>query len=58
MFARVLLGACLAVQAILPAAQGVPSLATLWAKTRNTPLAVQGVGALNDMPVDLVTSQM
>ena len=38
------------------ASGGVPSLATLWAKTRNTPLAVHGVGALNDMPVDLVTS--
>ena len=38
------------------ASGGVPSLATLWAKTRNTPIAVHGVGALNDMPVDLVTS--
>lgn len=38
------------------ASGGVPSLATLWAKTRNTPLAVHGVAALNDMPVDLVTS--
>src|SRR3954447_4121539 len=38
------------------ASGGVPSLATLWAKTRNTPLAVHGVGALNDMPVDLVSA--
>jgi NitT/TauT family transport system substrate-binding protein len=38
------------------ASGGVPSLATLWAKTRNTPLAIHGVGALNDMPVDLVSS--
>lgn len=35
---------------------GVPSLSTLWAKTRNTPLAIHGVAALNDMPVDLVTA--
>ena len=38
------------------AAGGVPSLSTLWAKTRNTPLAIHGVAALNDMPVDLVSS--
>lgn len=37
-------------------AGGVPSLSTLWAKTRNTPLAIHGVGALNDMPVDLVSA--
>jgi NitT/TauT family transport system substrate-binding protein len=37
-------------------AGGVPSLSTLWAKTRNTPLAIHGVAALNDMPVDLVSS--
>jgi NitT/TauT family transport system substrate-binding protein len=37
-------------------AGGVPSLATLWAKTKNTPIAVHGVAALNDMPVDLVTA--
>jgi NitT/TauT family transport system substrate-binding protein len=35
---------------------GVPSLSTLWAKTRNTPLAIHGVAALNDMPVDLVSA--
>jgi NitT/TauT family transport system substrate-binding protein len=35
---------------------GVPSLITLWAKTKGTPLEVRGVGALNDMPVELVTS--
>lgn len=35
---------------------GVPSLSTLWAKTKNTPLAIRGVAALNDMPVDLVTA--
>jgi len=37
-------------------AGGVPSLATLWSKTKNTPIAVHGVAALNDMPVDLVTA--
>ncbi len=37
-------------------AGGVPSLATLWAKTKGTPIAVHGVGALNDMPVDLVSA--
>ncbi len=35
---------------------GVPSLITLWAKTKGTPTWVRGVGALNDMPVELVTS--
>ena len=35
---------------------GVPSLITLWAKTRGTPQEVRGVGALNSMPVNLVTS--
>src|SRR6476659_3279835 len=38
------------------ASGGVPNLATLWAKTRNTPNEVRGVAALNDMPVQLVTS--
>ncbi len=38
------------------ASGGVPSLITLWAKTKDTPLAVRGVGALNDMPVELITS--
>lgn len=35
---------------------GVPSLITLWAKTKGGPFEVRGVGALNDMPVQLVTS--
>jgi len=35
---------------------GVPSLITLWAKTRGTAQEVRGVGALNSMPVNLVTS--
>src|SRR5262249_56704762 len=35
---------------------GVPSLITLWAKTKGTPMWVRGVGALNDMPVELITS--
>jgi sulfonate transport system substrate-binding protein len=35
---------------------GVPSLVTLWAKTQGTPMEVRGVGALNDMPVELITS--
>lgn len=35
---------------------GVPSLITLWAKTKGTPIEVRGVGALNDMPVELVSS--
>jgi len=35
---------------------GVPSLITLWSKTRGTPQEVRGVGAMNSMPVNLVTS--
>src|ERR1700680_4258596 len=35
---------------------GVPSLITLWAKTRGSANEVRGVGALNSMPVNLVTS--
>src|ERR1700687_796099 len=35
---------------------GVPSLITLWSKTHGTPNEVKGVGALNSMPVNLVTS--
>ena len=35
---------------------GVPSLLTLWAKTQGTPMEVRGVGALNDMPNELMTS--
>ena len=35
---------------------GVPSLITLWAKTQGTPMEVRGVGALNDMPNELMTS--
>ncbi len=35
---------------------GVPSLITLWSKTHGTPQEVRGVGALNSMPVNLVTS--
>ena len=35
---------------------GVPNLTTLWAKTKSTPLAVRGVAAMNNMPVDLVTT--
>jgi NitT/TauT family transport system substrate-binding protein len=35
---------------------GVPNLTTLWARTKNMPLAVRGVAALNNMPVDLVTT--
>ena len=38
------------------ASGGVPALVTLWAKTRNTQNEVRGVAALNDMPVELVTS--
>jgi NitT/TauT family transport system substrate-binding protein len=38
------------------ASGGVPSMITLWAKTKGTPLWVRGVGALNDMPVELITS--
>jgi len=35
---------------------GVPSLITLWSKTRGSGNEVRGVGALNSMPVNLVTS--
>jgi NitT/TauT family transport system substrate-binding protein len=35
---------------------GVPSLITLWAKTHGTPMEVRGVGALNDMPNELITN--
>jgi len=35
---------------------GVPSLITLWAKTRGSGLEVRGVAALNDMPVELVVA--
>ncbi len=38
------------------ASGGVPSLITLWSKTHGTPNEVKGVGALNSMPVNLVTS--
>lgn len=36
---------------------GVPSLITLWSKTRGTAIAVKGVGALNDMPNELIVSR-
>ena len=39
------------------AAGGVPSLVTLWSKTRGGPLEVRGVAALNDMPNELVVSR-
>jgi NitT/TauT family transport system substrate-binding protein len=39
------------------AAGGVPSLVTLWSKTRGTPGEVRGVGALGDVPNDLVVSR-
>src|SRR5712671_2267918 len=39
------------------ASGGVPSLITLWAKTKGTPLWVRGVGALNDMPVELIVAE-
>lgn len=35
---------------------GVPSLVTLWSKTKGSSLQVRGVGALNNMPVELVTT--
>jgi NitT/TauT family transport system substrate-binding protein len=38
------------------ASGGVPGLITLWSKTKDSPLAVKGVGALNNMPVELITS--
>jgi NitT/TauT family transport system substrate-binding protein len=37
------------------ASGGVPGLITLWSKTKDSPLAVKGVGALNNMPVELIT---
>lgn len=39
------------------AAGGVPSLVTLWSKTRGSPLEVRGAAALNDMPNELVVSR-
>jgi NitT/TauT family transport system substrate-binding protein len=36
---------------------GVPSLITLWSKTKGTATAVKGVGALNDMPNELIVSR-
>jgi NitT/TauT family transport system substrate-binding protein len=36
---------------------GVPSLITLWAKTKGTGLEVRGVAALNDMPVELIVAE-
>jgi len=39
------------------AAGGVPSLVLLWAKTRGTPGAVRGVGALGDIPNELVVTR-
>jgi NitT/TauT family transport system substrate-binding protein len=39
------------------AAGGVPSLVLLWAKTRGTPGAVRAVGALGDIPNELVVSR-
>src|SRR5438067_11810533 len=35
---------------------GVPSLITLWAKTKDSALEVRGVAVLNDMPVELVVA--
>ena len=35
---------------------GVPALLTLWDKTKGTPGEVRGVGALNNMPVELITT--
>jgi NitT/TauT family transport system substrate-binding protein len=35
---------------------GVPSLITLWAKTKGSGLEVRGVAALNDMPVELIVA--
>jgi NitT/TauT family transport system substrate-binding protein len=37
---------------------GVPSLITLWSKTEGTNAAVKGVGALNDMPNELIVSRL
>src|SRR2546421_5309648 len=39
------------------AAGGVPSLVLLWSKTRGTPDAVRGIGALGDIPNELVVSR-
>jgi NitT/TauT family transport system substrate-binding protein len=39
------------------AAGGVPSLVTLWSKTRGTPGEVRGAGALGDVPNELVVSR-
>src|SRR5713101_7629659 len=39
------------------AAGGVPSLVLLWSKTRGTPEAVRGIGALGDIPNELVVSR-
>ncbi|HWE26192.1 MAG TPA: ABC transporter substrate-binding protein [Myxococcales bacterium] len=39
------------------AAGGVPSLVLLWSKTRGTPDAVRGVGALGDIPNELIVSR-
>jgi NitT/TauT family transport system substrate-binding protein len=36
---------------------GVPSLITLWAKTKGSGLEVRGVAALNDMPVELIVAE-
>jgi NitT/TauT family transport system substrate-binding protein len=36
---------------------GVPSLITLWSKTKGTATAVKGVGSLNDMPNELIVSR-
>ncbi|TMA25350.1 MAG: ABC transporter substrate-binding protein [Deltaproteobacteria bacterium] len=36
---------------------GVPSLITLWAKTKGREVEVRGVGALNDMPNELIVSR-
>lgn len=38
------------------AAGGAPALITLWAKTKGTPMEVRGVGAVLDMPMELVTT--
>src|SRR5207302_5128824 len=39
------------------AAGGVPSLVTLWSKTRGGPGEVRGAGALGDMPNELIVSR-
>lgn len=38
------------------AAGGVPSLVTLWSRTRGTPGEVRGAGALGDVPNELIVS--